>query len=476
MELRRKFSIIALIYLASLVGSLVLAAWCILVYFESAFAGFDAELGRERLIEDLRTTLRWQADLLEAPTAEMAKGYEQLEDRFDAGLERLAESSGVAVSSWPAISEAERTKDDVARRRFEAMSRGQAGPLQANERAAFIELDTALGELRAYVNEARQQQVDRAAATESRVISILAGSALFGGFLCVLGLLSLRRWIARPIAELRHATRLIAAGHFDYRVPVNSQDELGRLAAEVNQMCSTIQDMQRRLIEQERLAAAGEMFARLAHNIRNPLGSIRGLAEATVQQRADDAQTVECQRRIISTVDRFEKWLRDMQQSVSPMSLNLQPVAIREPIDSVTTALGPLFDRRGVGLEVEIDPRVDQVLLDAGHFEQGLAAIVTNAIQASAAGQRVRIEVSPADPPDGRWQITVADEGPGVPPEIRDKIFLPCFTTKPDGHGLGLAMANKVVKIHGGDLTFQSLPGRGTRFVALFPGMLREPE
>lgn len=476
MELRRKFSIIALIYLASLVANLVLAAWCILVYFNSAFAAFDVELSREREVEELQGLVRRQAALLDSGDSQtdVAGTYEELQERLNARLTHITDSLDEPDATWFDVLAAVQAKNKTALRRIQDLDRGDTLPMSQADSDVFVELDERLGRLRGRFNESRQAQVQRAASTQSNVITILIVGAVLGAMMCVIGLLSMHRWVVQPVGRLRDATRQIARGDFDYRLRVDSQDELGRLAAEVNHMCSTVQDMQRRMVEQERLAAAGEMFARLAHNIRNPLGSIRGLAEATVQQRADDAQTVECQRRIINTVDRFEKWLRDVQQSVSPMSLNLQTVRVAEPIESVATALGPLFDRRGVKLDVSIDPQVSWVSLDPAHFEQGLVALVTNAIQASAPGQVVRIRVQPAERSEGKWQITIEDQGPGIAPEIRDKVFLPCFTTKSDGHGQGLAMAGKVVKIHGGDLTFECLPQRGTRFIAVFPGLIRE--
>jgi signal transduction histidine kinase len=122
---------------------------------------------------------------------------------------------------------------------------------------------------------------------------------------------------------------------------------LGQLAEEVNEMSATVVAIQTQLVEQERLAAAGEMVTRLAHNIRNPLAGIRGLAEATTALHPEDIELVGCQQRITDTVDRFEKWLRDLQQSVTPLKLNLQPVRLEELVGGVMTALRPMFDRRG---------------------------------------------------------------------------------------------------------------------------------
>jgi len=99
---------------------------------------------------------------------------------------------------------------------------------------------------------------------------------------------------------------------------------------------------------------------------------------------------------------------------------------------------------------------------------------VTNAVQASQAGQVVQIRADLVPESPSRWRLTVEDEGVGIPPELRKKIFLPYFTTKPEGNGIGLAMASKVIRLHGGDLAVESEVGRGSRFHATLPGRVSE--
>jgi signal transduction histidine kinase len=276
--------------------------------------------------------------------------------------------------------------------------------------------------------------------------------------------------VLHPVDDLREATKQIAQGRFDYRIQPRSRDELGQLASEVNQMAATIVDMQTKMIEQERLAAAGEMVTRLAHNIRNPLAGIRGLSETTLQLNQDDAETVGCQERIIATVDRFEKWLRDLQQSVSPLTIQPKPVAIEALLADTLAALQPMLDRHNVSVEKQVDPNLKHVSVDGGHFEQAVVSLVTNAIQASNRGQTVRLRVEGVPGDSGHWRFSVEDEGAGVPAELREKIFEPYFTTKPDGNGIGLSTARKVVRLHGGQLSVESEEGRGSRFEMYMPG------
>jgi two-component system sensor histidine kinase AtoS len=193
-----------------------------------------------------------------------------------------------------------------------------------------------------------------------------------------------------------------------------------------------------------------------------------------MQQTASDPETAEQQRRIIETVDRFEKWLRELQQSVSPVTLSLQRISVARLIADVAKVLQPMADRLGVSIVSDVDISLGDVRADNHHMEQALVALLTNAIQASKAGKVVRVSAKRAAAGSSEWCLAVADQGPGIPPAIRDKIFLPYFTTKPDGSGVGLSTANKVVTAHGGRLTVESEPGCGSVFVATMPDLTQE--
>ncbi len=479
MELRRKFILLVLLYVLSLAANLATSAWCIVIYFDSAFRDFQVGAFQEQQIERVRQLVRRQREVLEerGNPAERATEYRELQEQLVVALAPVrAELMEQGMPDlYNAIDQAARQKDTVARRGLTLRLGGRGGEILPEEQQeAFVNLEVQLLQASNMFGERRQNDVTAAARTQERVVAILIANTAGGAILCLVGVWGVRRWVLRPIRELRTATREIGRGNFAYRIKPHSKDELGQLAVEVNEMSATVVDMQTQLVEQERLAAAGEMVTRLAHNIRNPLAGIRGLAEATMGSHGEDAELLGCQQRIIDTVDRFEKWLRDLQQSVSPLKLNLQPVRLDDLVGAVMTALRPMFDRRGVRYAVDIDPAVNEVQLDSLHFEQALVALVTNAVQASEAGQEVRVSARAAAEGRGRWRLAVADQGVGIAPELRHKVFLPYFTTKPEGNGLGLAMANKVVRLHGGQLTVESEPGRGSRFEADLPGLVAE--
>lgn len=306
-------------------------------------------------------------------------------------------------------------------------------------------------------------------------VTLLAGmlsSALFG----LLAIMLLRRWVLAPVATLGEATQRIAAGDFEHRAGLDGRDELAMLGRQVDAMAGSIASMQREAIERERLAAVGEMVRRLAHNLRNPLAGIRNLAELSRMESADNPALRELQTEIIDAVDRFNGWLKELLNVTTPMRMYFEDREVRPWLTGIVDAHMPLARMRSVRLVREFDLAPERARFDPRHLEHAVVAILTNAIQASAAGAEVRVSASrggkDGDSSDnGWWTIGVRDEGPGIPDDLREKIFRPYFTTKRDGNGIGLAVASQVVKRHGGRIDLWTQPQRGTHFLMRLPAV-----
>lgn len=451
MNLRHKFGVLALIYVLSLSANLVMSGWCIVVYFQSAFVEFQSSFVRQAELEQLRSLVRRLQD-----DASERRGSAITE--IASGVSRLREQAAKNedASLWSAAVDMLKTADQQ--------------PDGVDWRLLHHQLDL----IRSDITRARHASIEQAGRTQQKVVYILIFNAACGAVLCVVGLFLVRRWVLVPIAQLREAAREFSQGNLDYRIKPQRADELGHLADEVNQMAATIVEMQEKLLAQERLAAAGEIVTRLAHNIRNPLAGIRGLAEATAHDSNLSGRARENQNRIIESVDRFEKWLRDLQQSVSPLRLDVRPIPVLSVVENVRVALAPLAAKRDVRIETRVEPKNVRARIDSFHFEQALVALVTNAVQASQPGMTVRIDVDHESGKPGRWRVAVSDEGQGVDASVRNRIFEPYFTTKPGGNGVGLSSAQKVIQIHGGRLELESTPGQGSVFVALMPGLVSD--
>ncbi len=295
----------------------------------------------------------------------------------------------------------------------------------------------------------------------------LLAAGVVAAILCgLLGTMLFRRWVVRPVADLRRAAEQISQGNFEHRVPVRTSDELGQLGAEVNEMAATIRTMQARAIERERLAATGEMVQRITHNLRGPLAGIRSLAELTRMRLEPDAPVHADQDEIIQTVDRFNLWLRELLQATTPARVTPRETEVAPWLAEIAATHAPMARTRAIALRVDADAAPPRATFDPQQLEHALTAVVTNAIQASPESGTVRVDAAANG---ATWSICVSDEGPGIEPDLLETIFRPYFTTKPDGNGIGLAVVQQVVTAHDGRIEVDTAPGRGCRFSITLP-------
>jgi len=283
-----------------------------------------------------------------------------------------------------------------------------------------------------------------------------------------------RRWIVEPVARLRVGAERLASGDLDYRIEERGRDELAMLGREVNHMAATIKRMQSQAVERERFAAVGQVVRRLAHNIRNPLAGIRGLAETTLDDLPDDAEQRDAQRRIITTVDRFDGWLTDFLRATSPNEVVLAPSDPGVWLDAALAALRPMAESRGVALSLNAEGAPVSAIFDRVQLEQALVAVVTNAVEVTPRGGEVEIRVGSSRGEGGEgWTISVLDDGPGIDEGASERIFEADYTTKPGGHGIGLTAARWIVRRHGGMMCAQNAEEasgrRGARFDISLP-------
>ncbi len=234
--------------------------------------------------------------------------------------------------------------------------------------------------------------------------------------------------------------------------------------------------MEEDLRRSERLAAIGELSASIAHEIRNPLAAISGAIQ--MLNRPDDAKDDDAGRLMdiaIREADRLNHLITDFLRYARPGPMRVRRVAVAEVVDEVLELFGAARPE-GVRLDLAMAPGLT-VCADPGQLRQVLWNLVRNAAEAMPEGGRLQIRAgesggSPQDEPPGlrngrteesRWaEISVVDEGVGIPPEALEKIFVPFFTTKPDGSGLGLATVHRIVEEHGGSVRLESTVGSGT--------------
>lgn len=214
---------------------------------------------------------------------------------------------------------------------------------------------------------------------------------------------------------------------------------------------------ERRLVDNETFAAVGEMASVVAHGIRNPLAAIRSSAE--LMQECVPAARIEAGD-IVAQCDRLGAWLREwLGYAADPPGL-AQPLALRPLVHSACAEIAGTAQRRGVRLEDAVPDALPAVQAEALLVGQVLHSVLSNALEALREGGTIRFEAHA----DARHVVlSVQDDGPGLSPEARQRAGQPMYTTKPQGLGVGLALARRVLRRHGGRLDIGDAPGGGTR-------------
>jgi signal transduction histidine kinase len=226
----------------------------------------------------------------------------------------------------------------------------------------------------------------------------------------------------------------------------------------------------------ERLAALGQLSAGLAHEIRNPLGVIKGSAEMLSQKVKDSQPLVaELAGYISSEVNRLNALVVRFLDFARPSKLELHAERASEIVDRALEAAAASFPNSQVKVERRYAPGLPEIQADPQLCEQVFVNLITNAYQAMEAqdgsGDKVmRLSIAPeVSNGEAGVCVTVEDSGPGVPPELREQIFNPFFTSKKDGVGLGLSIVAKIVDDHRGTIRLDSDTTRGARFRVFIP-------
>jgi two-component system, NtrC family, sensor histidine kinase HydH len=226
----------------------------------------------------------------------------------------------------------------------------------------------------------------------------------------------------------------------------------------------------------ERLAALGQLSAGLAHEIRNPLGVIKGSAEMLTQEVAGSQPLVmELAGYISAEVNRLNALVARFLDFARPSKLELRPENITEIVDHALESAAASFPDAKVKIERQYAPGLPEIQADLQLCEQIFVNLITNAFQVmeGSSGSReatLRLSITPETSNGERGVcVTVEDSGPGVPPELREQIFNPFFTSKKDGVGLGLSIVAKIVDDHRGTIRLDSNTTRGARFRVFFP-------
>jgi signal transduction histidine kinase len=261
-------------------------------------------------------------------------------------------------------------------------------------------------------------------------------------------------------------------------------DQLRQTALGLEKSCEKLRRQSERIIEMEgqlrkaeRLSTIGELSAVLAHEIRNPLGSIQGTAEILKDDFQPGDRKYEFLEIMVKESRRLNHVVEDFLRLARPQPVLMGECDLVEELNNVIALVSGEARKREITLECRVD-HLPAIEGDPEKLRQAFLNIILNGFQASVPGDTVSITASGEEPPSGGsgWiELLFADSGPGIAAEAAERIFEPFFTTREGGTGLGLAITRKIIEGHGGTIRVENEPGHGAVFRIRLPVKRRLP-
>ncbi|PNU20476.1 hypothetical protein C2E25_07085 [Geothermobacter hydrogeniphilus] len=305
--------------------------------------------------------------------------------------------------------------------------------------------------------------------------------ALILGLGVVISLIT--RWnISQPLQKLAVAARLLGTGNLALRIEPSNVPDLDQLVEELNRMAVSLEEqyrsredfyrqkleLERGLRHAEKLASVGQLTSGMAHEIGTPLNVIIGRAEQLLGRLAADDPG---RRALESIIDQSEQIAGLIERL---LAFSRQDIKCWEEVDLEALLRESLslcrmrFPNRDFSVDLELDLQVASMTGDTNALRQLFVNLMLNAIQAVEGQGRIRVSSVQAEQ---RIQVVFEDNGPGIPEQLREKVFEPFFTSKDvgEGTGLGLYITANIVEDHGGDIRIEDRAGGGARFVMTFP-------
>lgn len=318
--------------------------------------------------------------------------------------------------------------------------------------------------------------------TQKRLISatkLLAFSTIaIIAFLALAISLVMLKFVKKPLGRIVENMSRVEHGDLSVRMQAEGQDEVGKLIASFDSMVDKL-DIAKQELEEfhfqqmeraDRLASVGEMSAGIAHEIKNPLTAISSAITVIMEDFDSSDPRRQIVEEVLEQLNRLDKTVNDLlyfgkPADPEPMCADINALLKKTLSFSLQHRGGKNIERR-----LDLDEGLPLVYIDTKQMQQVFLNLILNAVQAMQDGGVLSIKTALVERDGKEWvQISVADTGSGIPPQILGKIFTPFFTTKAQGTGLGLAICHKLVTQHSGSLVVTSEDGKGTVFTIELP-------
>jgi two-component system sensor histidine kinase HydH len=250
------------------------------------------------------------------------------------------------------------------------------------------------------------------------------------------------------------------------------RQELQETAEQLRKVYQELQDSFEQLRRADRLSAIGQLSASLAHEIRNPLGSIEGAVDILERSRGADEKNREFLSIIKKECQRLGRLLTNLLDFAKPRQPRIEPVDIRQVVDAVVNLTSHAAERGAIALEIDLAPDLGRIEGDSEQLQQVLLNLTLNAMQAMPEGGTIRLV---ARQRNSEIVIEIADQGHGIDETDVETIFDPFYTTKRAGTGLGLSVAHQIVSQHAGRIRVRRNPDKGMNFTVILPVHLPRP-
>ena len=247
-----------------------------------------------------------------------------------------------------------------------------------------------------------------------------------------------------------------------------------QLGERVKRATLELEETQRQLFQSEKLAALGKLSAGIAHEIRNPLTSIKILIHSLVDEMATPASREKDLAVIETEIEQVNKIIKQFLDFARPRPPSLEPIDVRKVLEETLALIVYEMEAQEVSLEKEYAPGLPPVPMDREQMKQVFLNLLLNAIQAMEQGGKLKVATALKHPVPGTnrgsfAKISFQDTGKGIPEDVKGKVFEPFYSTKEGGIGLGLSIAQRIVEEHGGEIGLESSPGKGTVFYLTIP-------
>jgi signal transduction histidine kinase len=228
-------------------------------------------------------------------------------------------------------------------------------------------------------------------------------------------------------------------------------------------------ETEKRIRESERLAHIGKLTTSLAHEIRNPLSSVKINSQVILKNQDFNGNDKRRMEIIVHEISRLERILDEMLDFARPVKLKIEPAAIDSVSDNCLEILDARFREQGVTVTKRYSRGLPRIPLDYEKMEQALFNVLLNAVEAFSEGGHIEVLTKRTRRDGGAVQVEITDDGPGISAEDLPFVFDPFFSNKKKGTGLGLSVVNKIIEAHGGSAAVAQRKPHGTRVILTIP-------